>query len=426
MTTVGGPAGRREVWLIADGPDPDNYVAALALASSAFGLNVGGVIMTGRPVNSDHSAKPYEADKAASETVRFGSAVRMKDLLVRYGRGDIPVFEGSIAPYSTIPHRIHIDERVLDIVPPLPASRLAGGINDAIAQIASLPADVQVDLVCAGPLTDAAKLMKDPRVRDKLGILTAQMGMFGSDRVQMMSGGRRQFNVLADSNAAREVIANYPGAVYMVPTDITKLPEFSFSGPEDLATLAKSPASDHIAAMYERAWPIIWEPRSERIYVHDFHPVEVMANLTDPARLAEQASSLGSQQVGRYELSRVSVDHVPSPGPGNDRREEGRWGEIDLKSTVDPNGPPRFLATNVNADPALHREILSEVLNAPASQEAAASHPPARHKDLSRVLNAPATQGAASKPPVNRPLPASTERTRRTGGTPGTGPVRKG
>ena len=41
----------------------------------------------------------------------------MNDLLVRHGRENIPVFEGGIAPYSTYPHRVHIDEHVLDVNP---------------------------------------------------------------------------------------------------------------------------------------------------------------------------------------------------------------------------------------------------------------------------------------------------------------------
>ena len=35
--------------------NPDNYAAALAATSSEFGVNVAAVIMTGRPVNPDHS-----------------------------------------------------------------------------------------------------------------------------------------------------------------------------------------------------------------------------------------------------------------------------------------------------------------------------------------------------------------------------------
>ena len=320
--------------------------------------------MTGRPVNHDHAAKPYEADPEASRIVRHDNAVRMKDVLVRHGRGDVPVFEGGIAPYSLVPHGVHIDEHVLDLAPPLLESQLAGGIAEAAHRIAGLPDGTRVDLICAGPLTDARALMNDPRVRPKLGVLTAQLGMFGSDRVTMMGGGRRQFNVAADSDATRAVLAGYPGPIYIVPTDITKSPEFSFADPGDVATLSDSPAFAGLAEMYLRAYPIMWEPRGEKIYFHDFHPVELMANL-DSMQPPHQVASDQPQQVGRYTMTRVSVAHVPSPGPDNDWSDEPRWGEIDLQPTPDPHGPQIYLATAIDTDPRMHRRILAKVLNAP-------------------------------------------------------------
>ncbi|WP_166678134.1 nucleoside hydrolase [Kribbella kalugense] len=351
-----------------DGPDPDNYAAALAATSSEYSIAIGGVIMTGRPVNPDHTAKPYEADPAASRAIRHDNAVRMKDLLVRHGRSDVPVYEGGLAPYSTIPHRVHIDEHVLDIAPPLPDSQLAGYLADAADRIADLPDTTKVDLICAGPLTDAVHLMSDERIRPKLGALTAQLGMFGDPQVATMAGGRRQFNVLADADAVRETLAGYPGPVYMIPTDVTKRAEFSFANPDELAALSTTPAFDHLAEMYRRAWPHMWEPRGEKIYVHDFHPVELMADLDTSRQPPVDVQAGQPQDLGRYTLSRVSIAHVPSPGPGDDRAEESRWGEIDLAATPDPQGPPRFLATDVDSDPARHRDTLSRVLNAAPSQ----------------------------------------------------------
>ncbi len=366
----------QNVVVIVDGPDPDNYAAALAATSSEFGLNVAAVIMTGRPVNPDHRAKPYEADLAASQAVRHDNAIRMNDLLVRHGRKNIPVFEGGIAPYSTIPHRVHIDEHVLDVEPALPDTRLAGGINDAVAHLKHLPGTIHV--VCGGPLTDAAVLMKNPKIKEKLGVLTAQLGMFGGGGVKTMAGGRRQFNVLADSDAAREVLADYPSPMYLVPTDVTKRDEFAFSSPQDLAALAQSPAFTQLAKMYERAWPLMWEPRKEKIYAHDFHPAEVMALLANSAAPPHKISSEQPQEVGRYTFSRIGIEHVPSPGPTNDRSEEGRWGEIDLKSSPDPRGPVRLLATDVNADPVLHRQILAGALNSPAARQPTSPGPRVR------------------------------------------------
>lgn len=352
------------VVILVDGSDPDSYAAALAATSDVFRLNVVAVIMTGRPVNPDHRAKPYQADLAASKAVLHDNAIRINDLLIRYGRKNIPVFEDGIAPYSTIPHSAHIDERILDVEPLLPNSRLiAGDMDAALNYLAHLPGVIH--FISTSPLTPIPKLIKVPEIKKKLGILTAQIGMFGEGGVTMMAGGRRQYNALADPDALRETLAGYPGPVYMASAGVTKRAEFAFANPGELAQLATAPAFKHIYKMYKRAWPIIWVPKNEKFYVQDFHAVELMADLLTSATPPHMISSLEPQELGRYTLSRVSIAHVPSPGPNQDWSEEARWGEIDLKPVPDPDSPLRFLTTGINADPKLHKQLLAQVLNAP-------------------------------------------------------------
>ncbi len=340
-----------------DGPDADNYLALMAAISKAMCFDLVAVIMTGRPVSAEMDAVPYAFNARASRAVRRDNALHAKGVLMRHGGEHVPVFSGGRAPYSTVPQHLHIHERVTDVYDDAHAGHeLAGDIDDAVAYLATFTGPLH--FICAGPLTDIAYLMRQPMLHGKLGIATAQLGMFGfNPRVKTLAGGRRQFNALADPSAAREALLHYPSPFYMVPTDITKDPELGFNSAKEIAKLSRSSATRELAAMYEQAWPEMWGKQGIPAHLHDFHPVELMHILLglDPFH-HRIFSENGRDQIGRYSVSPVGIEHVPHLP-----HEESRWGEIDL-GPRQPDQPLRFLTDG--CDNSQHHRILGAVLEA--------------------------------------------------------------
>ncbi|HTE58569.1 MAG TPA: nucleoside hydrolase [Verrucomicrobiae bacterium] len=358
--------GLGKVLVIIDGPDPDNYILALAASSQLLDMDVVAVIMTGRPVSAVHGQPPYGFNPHASRAVRRDNALHVKGIFMRHGREHIPVFEGLRAPFSTVPHKFHIHERVTDVYDDAHAGhQLAGDIDDAVAYLAGLEGSIHV--ICGGPMTDLAYLMQQLLLSGKLGLVTAQLGMFGFGGVKTIAGGRRQFNALADPTAAHLVLQEYPGPFYLLPTDITKDPAHGFDHPDELAALLRSTAGTEVVEMYRAAWPIMWEPRGERIFVHDFHPAELMHHL-----LRQQAARHEQRQFGRYRVSPVGIAHVPHLV-----HEQDRWGEIDL-GPPDPSMPPRFLVDGV--DTSGHRIALATSIDS-------APYPSEAHHGATTVAN---------------------------------------
>jgi hypothetical protein len=345
------------VALVVDGPDPDNYLAILAAISQAMCFELVAVIMTGRPVSREMGAEPFDFNPRASKAVRRDNALHAKGILMRHGGEQVPVFSGGRAPFSTIPHHLHIHEHVTDVLDDAHAGHaLAGNIDDAVVYLAGL--GEQVHLICGGPLTDVAYLIRQPMLHGKLGIATAQLGMFGfNPKVQTFAGGRRQFNATADPSAAHEVLFDYPMPFYLVPTDITKAPELAFGSAAEIAGLSRSSAAKELAAMYAKAWPEMWAKMKSPAHVHDFHPVELMDSLLREKPFHHKRfSESGRDRIGRYTVSPVGIEHVPHLP-----HEKERWGEIDLGAPKQ-GAPLRFLTDG--CDYSQHRRILGGVLNA--------------------------------------------------------------
>jgi hypothetical protein len=344
-----------KVVVIVDGPDPDNYVCILAALSSLMCYEVAAVIMTGRPVSAVAGAPPFALNPYASRAVRRDNALHAKGILMRHGAEHIPVFEGGRAPFSTVPHDKHIHERVTDIYDDAHAGHvLAGNIDDAVDFMARL--DGPVHVICGGPMTDLAYLMRQPTLEGKLGIATAQLGMFNLGTVKTIAGGRRQFNALADVGAAHDVLMYFPNPFYMIPTDITKHDDHAFHSADDFATLSRSSAFDEVVAMYRMAWPEMWGKLRIPAHVHDLHPAELMDLLLhqDPMHHF-RPSQVERDAIGRYSVSPVGITHVPHLP-----FEKERWGEIDL-GPVNSQLPFRFLVDG--CDTRQHRQILAAMLN---------------------------------------------------------------
>ena len=355
--------GKPQVVLIVDGPDPDNFAAMLVALSRATCFTLVAVIMTGRPVSSDHQLPPHAYMAHASIRVQRDNALHAKGILMRHGGEHVAVFQGGQATYSGVPHRMHIHERVTDVYDDMHAAHsLDGDLRHAVPFLAGLEGPLH--FICGGPLTDLAYLIDQPMLHGKLGIATAQLGMFGTNpEVKTFIGGNKQFNVSADPAAAHRVLFEYPGAFYMVPTDVTKDPSIALHGPDDAAALSDSSANKELAAMYRRAWPHMWAkmgPNGSPAHLHDVHPVELMDELLclEPPHHSSFTPH-GGDAVGRYTVSPAAIGYVP-----HQAHDVEKWGEIRLidnpaESTI---AWPRFLAAG--CDYRLQRQIFGSYLDA--------------------------------------------------------------
>jgi inosine-uridine nucleoside N-ribohydrolase len=258
--------------VIVDNVDIDNLLAAVVACHPVLNMNVKAVVVTGRTAHPDPTAPIDAIDVEYAEEIRQRNTRRMKGTLTRHGYGNIPVYEGLIAPRTLVPHRVHIDERLLDPYFDEQYMDTDGSFKDAMEFMSSLTGPI--DFIVGGPLSEVASLMHNPQLNGKLGTLTCQLGMFGfNNSVQLMAGGRKQFNAACDPDAVAKVLADYPSTVWMVPTDVTKDPEVGWSNPH----LLREIISEELILQYVTFWSRALKPRNEGIFPHDVHPVFAMA-----------------------------------------------------------------------------------------------------------------------------------------------------
>jgi len=282
--------------LVVDNVDADNTLAAVAACNPMLGIDLKAVIVTGRFAHDDPTADITAWSPAYSEEVRRRNARRLKGVLTRMGY-DVPVFEGLIPPRTLVPHGVHIDEQLLDFFWDDKFVATDGSFQAALAFIASLRGSI--DLIVGGPLTEVAAMLGDSRLAGKFRKLTAQMGMFGFGEVETMAGGRRSFNSGCDPDAVRKVIELFPGEVYFVSTDTTKLEEVGFDHPSDLE---KAGVPAELVMLTAAFWSHALRARGERIYPHDVHPVLLLSQL----------NKMGYTPI--YGVRSVTFTHVDDDG----------------------------------------------------------------------------------------------------------------
>jgi inosine-uridine nucleoside N-ribohydrolase len=336
------PNEKPKVVVIIDMVDPDNLACAHAAASPFLAFDLLAVMVTGRPVHPDPLAGTDEHDPLKSAMVHRLNTARTKGYLHRANFRDVPVYEEFIAPRTLVPHSVHLDEQLLDLRGD--SDNWYAHPDGSLADIIKLLRGVEgpINLIVGGPLTLAAALMDDPIIGPKLGIITAQLGVMG-DKTQTFGGGRRQFNVACDPTATHKVLMGYPGQVYMVPTDITKLKQLSFGHPNELFGLG---INHELVEIYLEAYTLMQEQRAERVYVHDLAATFMMAQLLRP-------------QIGTvFNPFKVLIDGVP-----HKEADRESWGEIDFGYGMCEDlakAPDRFFA--VSADPVLYRDLAATTL----------------------------------------------------------------
>jgi len=339
---------------LVDNVDPDNAAQILALMSPNFDLQA--VVVTGRAANDDRTAPLNEISEGDSEFRTTLNTVRMLNFMnaAKPGHG-IPVFVGTAAPRTLVPHKLHIDELAFHDLEPgqfdavkkrqLDRLGLAGDLTDARHFLGSDDVD-EVSLIVGGPMTDVAKLLRTAAVEEKAKDIFAQFGMFGFGERQLMDfgdtpRGKRQFNVACDPGAAHEVLTGFRRPIHLYPTDVTRVDAIGFADNGALRDfLPDSSGARVLSKLYDKGYELMIEPRGEMIYIHDVAPALGLLGLTTVE--------------SPYHERPVRILDVPHRSD-----EETRFGEIDIADAGETE-TNRYIADRV--DPARYLVALSLVM----------------------------------------------------------------
>lgn len=340
---------------LVDNVDPDNAAQILALMSPNFDLK--GVVVTGRAANDDPTAHLNEISVDDSKFRTTLNAVRMLNFMngARQGHG-VPVFAGTAAPRTLVPHRLHVDELAFNDLEPgqmdaikkrhLGRLGLAGDLEDARHFLSGNDVD-EVSFIVGGPMTDVAKLLRTSTVEEKTKDIFAQFGMFGFGERQLMEfgdtpRGKRQFNVACDPYAAHEVLTGFQRPIHLYPTDVTRVDAIGFANGKALRDfLPDNNGSRVLSDLYDTGYELMIKPRGEMIYIHDVAPALGALGLTMAA---------GNPYHERA-VRILDVPHTPS--------DEHRFGEIDIAYSDDTEAN-RYVADRV--DPSSYLAALSIVM----------------------------------------------------------------
>ena len=227
-----GSSGCRAVVIAVDEPDPDNlalvvYVCLKIRALSQEGIEVAGILLTGRPVGPPHDEKgrpiPGRHNEAESRRIQEYGAQRFYAHLQRAGITGVQIYDGGIAFETPIPDHIHFKSEDFHDGP----ERGTGGPLLPLKTLVQNIGRNEIDWIVGGPMTGVAlALHSDPQLAEQTRSLHAMYGaMEGAD---LMSG--EQFNFMVDRDAGKYVLSelNRRGKkIVLVPTNTTKDPELA-------------------------------------------------------------------------------------------------------------------------------------------------------------------------------------------------------
>lgn len=311
-----------------DAYDPDNLAGIYAMAR-VMKDDVAAIIVNGRFAHPDPEAPLTSFDPEFSARELSSSTRRIAGMLGRAGMGGVRVFEGLIAPRSIIPHSEFWNDAVFDIAGDAVAETpISGDMSDAIEYLEAT--EGSLDVVAGGPLTEVAKLMERPELYRRLGRITMQLGMFGLSEkkpIQTFAGKRIQFNYATDPDAANKVLSDWPGPLYVIPADVTKRSDVAIP---DLKTLHQLPINQEIKDIYTIAHPQLMTPYGGEIYIHDLHPVFLMADLRSEKEWKPHHPSpeYNTQWwIGNYWVEQVEEGNM-RPAQGNKGELECVWGQM--------------------------------------------------------------------------------------------------
>ena len=112
------PTAPPETVVFIDGPDPDNFVLAVA---AALRRNCRHVVLTGRPANLDVASRPFARDTCArppdevdvvedSALVARATAAHLSRVAEAHGINDLKIYDGGVAPVALVAHAAHVRE----------------------------------------------------------------------------------------------------------------------------------------------------------------------------------------------------------------------------------------------------------------------------------------------------------------------------
>ncbi len=305
---------------LADAFSWDNPAALLALTSPVSAFEVIAAIISPRPVHSDPEAGLDEYEPELTARIHRLNTGRMAGIMARAGR-TVAVYQGLSVPatyqlgiplVTTIPHAKHGDDQRYDLWDDA-RHPIAGSFPQAREHLVRYWQHHQTpySVVVGGAFTDLAELLRDPRLDGAFGTLTAQ-GSWGTSTSTLF--GKEAFNIAVAREAATRVWEKYPGAMYMVPSDITRAREVAFDGANDMARLGVRP---ELVAGYRLHQEVTGQ---SRLSIHDVHPVFLMHQL----------------------VAKTTRPYTWAPTEG-------------------PEGHERFVVTSQNAD--LHRPLVRRFLS---------------------------------------------------------------
>ena len=364
---------------VVDNTNPDNMFQVLTLMSGYFDLL--GVVVTGRAASSSREAELDDISLEESEFRTILNAVRMRNFMDEaVPEHGIPVFAGTPAPRTIVPHRVHVDEldfgdlygdqlesirmARLGDVRALGALGLAGNIETARSYLEGDQAGSFV-MVVGGPMTDVRTLLQSDVINDKTSEIHTQFGMCGFGEQKLMEfgetpRGKRQFNVACDPDAARDVLMNFPRAVHLYPSDVTRVNAIGFADADELSRfLPDTPGARRMVQIYDFAFREMIQPRGphEKIWIHDVAPA---IGALDLAAHHRQPTGRDVEFIrGPYTERAVHVRHVP-----HQPHERDHFGEIWLSFIEDNTEVPqtggRFVADSV--DPSLYKQAIYDLV----------------------------------------------------------------
>lgn len=277
----------KECVIFCDATSADNPAFVLAATRPESLLNVRAVIVTGRAAHHDRRADVNQRDDSHSELVHLLNTKRMAGFLARAGR-TVPVFMGrhvrDTELRTVIPHSFHVDERRYDTHDDEHRTEIAGDFAAALKLLHQLPSDLM--LLIGGPLTEVAHIIEHyPGIAAKFGQMVVQAGDFGEDS-NLIGGKGNSFNGACDARALHVTLFKHPGAITLLPSNITKQTDIGFARPEDIARLG---VYSELAGIYAIHYEYTARRRGTRLFIHDLGLVMlaeqlIEGNLTYPYR----------------------------------------------------------------------------------------------------------------------------------------------
>ncbi len=367
--------------LFGDNVAVDTHAAALVASDPARRFDLRAVVNIGRPITRDLSAPRDVCDDDISAEYARLDAQRLVGFLHRAGR-EIPGFVGGIAPIHVVPRARHIDTR--NLMMPGDEKMPVGGFDDLVRLIEGLESPVHI--ISAGPFTGLPQLLNHPTIGHKFsGIMVGQHGLFdwqdskvkdpvtgqmqpgtGKIGARPFAGKTNSFNLACDPGAANQTLTTFRGPTYLLPTDITRLPDLEFTGADELAQLGfygelvetyRKAYAEYRRKQEETAGP----PRPGEILMHDAQ----LPGLLDHAiqqRDAQRAHGTAEVWYGPHGVIPVSLAHIP-----HTPEERDRWGSVDIDEN--PGRDTGFYMVRYHAGsprkPArkIHRSLLLKSLS---------------------------------------------------------------